>query len=376
MPASRVFRLSTFAALLVSAAWLAACGGSGGSDGKAAFLTPGPPTDAPPGNTILYAAMSRGNRIDAFRLGTDGLLPERAFDSIAVHNPRRLAVANGVLYASLDDQIVSMKLGADGSLPDVPTAETLTNTNANPIQILVRDNVLYSAEAGLRRVQSFVLDAEGEVPAVPTGSGQGLIPGEYVSLAFNGDSLYAGARGSEVIDLFLLKEDGNVPIDAEFQSPQDLIALPDDIIVRNNVLYVTSSGDKSIHTYRLRAGGFLPPEDDSRTENEEYYEDILIEGNLLYAAAYNAGRIDTYPIEPDGSLRKQSPIERTEEDPETFPSKMEIRGGILYVAQAGIDRIDAYVLDPAGIPPNFPTSSTRRQPSQAFPLDIAFFDLP
>jgi len=372
---SRVLRFSTFAALFVSAAWLAACGGGSSGSGTSAFLTPGPQTTAPPGNVVLYAAMSRGNRIDAYRLGTDGLLPGKPFDSISVRNPRRLAIANGVLYASLDKQLIAMRLGADGSLPDSPTSETILNQNSDPIQIAVQNNVVYSADAGLNRVQSFRLDEDGDLPPSFTGSGEARIPGDYVSLAFNGTSLYAGARSSEVIDLFLLKPNGDVPIDAENQSPQDGIALPDDLVFHNNIIYVTSAGDKSIRAYKLVAGGFLPTDQSSRTETEEYYEDILIENGLLYAAAYNAGRIDLYHIESDGMLNHNTPFSRTEEDPETYPSKMEIKDGILYVSQAGINRIDAYVLDESGVPPNFPTSSTKRGPDPSFPLDIALYDL-
>src|SRR5262249_27164686 len=106
------------AVALTFALGVASCGSQSGTS---TFLPPGPPTKAPPGNTVLYAAMTVGNRIDAYRLGTDGLLPSKPFDTIFLNQPHRLAIGDGVLYATLTDQIVAMKLGADGSLPSIPT---------------------------------------------------------------------------------------------------------------------------------------------------------------------------------------------------------------------------------------------------------------
>src|SRR5688572_14010243 len=95
---ARALRFLVVPLALAASAGLPSCGSDGGAT---AFLPPGPPTQQPPGDIVLYAAMSIGNRIDAFRLGTDGLLPQHPFDSIHVENPRRVLVANGVLYATL-----------------------------------------------------------------------------------------------------------------------------------------------------------------------------------------------------------------------------------------------------------------------------------
>ena len=370
--ATRILRLATFATLAAPTAWLAACGTDGGTS---AFLPPGPPTSAPPGNLVLYAAQSQGNRIDAFRLGTDGLLPERPFDTIFVENPRRLAIANDVLYATLADNVVAIRLGEDGSLAAEPASATLPTGNYDPVQIEVRNGIVYVAAMGFERVQSFELDDDGDLPAIPTGSGSGQIPADFVSLAFNDGFLYSGARASTVIEVFILLPDGNVPLVAEPQEPQDNLSLPDDMIIRNDILYVTSGSDKAIRAYRLQGGGFLPAEHTSRTNTEEFYSDILIEGDRLYAAAYNAGQIDLYRIEPDGMLGGEPPIRSTQNDPQTYPSKMVLNDGVLYVAQAGIDRIDAYVLDGSGEPTKYPTSSTRQQLDPSYPLDIVIHSL-
>src|SRR5512140_256913 len=140
--AARAARALFVTLVVALGANLTACGSQSGTSSD---LPPGKPTKAPPGDLVLYAAMSLGNRIDAYRLGTDGLLPSKPFDTIFVDNPRRLALAGNVLYATLKDQIISIQLGSDGSMPDKPSSHSLTRSDYDPVGILVRDNVAYIA---------------------------------------------------------------------------------------------------------------------------------------------------------------------------------------------------------------------------------------
>lgn len=354
-------------------AGLAACGTGGG---LSTTLPPGNPTSAAPGNIVLYAAMAHGDRISAFRLGTDGLLPSKPFSTIYLNNPRRLTIAKGVLYASLADRVVAMTLGPNGELPGTPTSTSTARQDYDPEDLEVKDNFLYVAAKGLELVQSFELDANGGLPFEPTGIGVGQYPADYASLEFNGNQLYAGARISLYIDVFTLKANGNVPALAELQNPQDTVALPDDIEIRNKILYVTSGSDKSIRAYKIAPNGYLPGDYNSRTATEEFYADILLNGDLLYAAAYNVGRVDVYHIDPDGMLPEVAPFLKTQADPGAYPARILRNGGILYVAQAGLNRIDAYVLDANGLPPAFPSSSTKPQSDDDLPLDMALYELP
>ncbi len=368
---ARALRLLVAPLAIAAGASLPSCGTDGG---VSVFLPPGPPTQAPPGDIVIYAAMATGGRIDAFRLGTDGLLPEDPFDTIHVSNPRRLAIANGVLYATLYDSIVSIRLGADGSLPNEPTGSTASRDDFDPVDLLVRDGIVYVAASGLGVVQSFELDGNGDILPDPAAIGEGEFSSDFSSLALNGPYLYAGARDTQLVELFLLEQDGNVPDLAEAQEPDDRIALPDDMEIRDGILYVTSGSDRSIRAYRIQANGFLAGEEDSRTKTEEYYSDIFLDGDTLYASAYNAGRIDLYAVDPDGMLPEEKPFFSTQEDPSQYPAKMVMLRGILYVTAAGHNRLDAYVLGPNGIPPRYPTSST--SPTQdALPLDMAVLEL-
>jgi 6-phosphogluconolactonase (cycloisomerase 2 family) len=368
---ARALRLLVVPLALAAGTSLPSCGTDGG---VSAFLPPGPPTQAPPGDIVVYAAMAIGSRIDAFRLGEDGLMPEEPFDSIYLTNPRRLAIANGVLYASLFDRVVSIRLGADGSLPNVPTGISAARTDYDPIDVIVRDNILYVAGSGLGVVQSFELDENGDIPVDPDAVGTGEFSSDFSSLALEGDYLYAGARDTQLVELFLLEQDGNVPEQAEAQEPDDNIALPEDIAIRDGILYVTSASDRSIRAYRIQPNGFLAGEEDSRTKSEEYYSDIFLEGDTLYAAAYNAGRIDLFNVSPDGMLPEEAPFFKTQADPTSYPARMILHRGILYVTTAGHNRIDAYVIGSNGIPPMYPTSSTTPT-ANSLPLDIAIHEL-
>jgi 6-phosphogluconolactonase (cycloisomerase 2 family) len=370
--AARTARFLVFAMVAATGANLAACGSSGGISSD---LPSGPPTQAPPGNLVIYAAMASGNRIDAFRLGSDGLLPSQPFSSIFVTNPRRLVIAGDVLYATLNDRIIAIQLGADGTLPNDPSSRSLVREDYDPVDLEVRDNILYVAAAGLGHVESFELAANGNIPIEPAATGTGQFPADFASLALNGEYLYSGSRQTNYIDVFLLEADGNVPLEAELQDPQDAIALPDDIEIRDNVLYVTSASDQSIRAYRILPNGFLPGDYNSRTKGEEYYSDIMFDGDTLYAAAYNAGRIDLYAVSPNGMLPEEKPFRRTQDDPSSYPAHMLMNGGILYVAQAGLNRIDAYVLDGNGLPPTYPSSSTTPAPGDSYPLNLALYEL-
>ena len=105
---ARALRLFVVPLAIAAGASLPSCGTDGG---VTAFLPPGPPTQAPPGNIIVYAAMSIGNRIDAFRLGADGLMPEQPFDTIHVLNVGRLLASGAPDAIRADPEVVRVYLG-------------------------------------------------------------------------------------------------------------------------------------------------------------------------------------------------------------------------------------------------------------------------
>ncbi|RMF24354.1 MAG: hypothetical protein D6760_03500 [Deltaproteobacteria bacterium] len=357
-----------------SLAWclaLAACGVGGGT--KAA-LPAGPATTAPPGDQVLYVALAQGNRIEAYRLGNDGLLPRRPFSSIDVVNPRRLLLAGGVLYAALDDRIVSIKLAADGSLPSRPSAETKPFRGADYRDLVLVDDVLYAAAPGLRRVQALPLES-GHVPLEAlSNSGTGL--SDYISLAAANGFVYAGSPTAVRIDTYIIGSDGSLPDQPEPQVPETFVDFPQRMEVRGATLFVIELGDQRISAFPIRTNGLPADEPDSQTRPVERYADLVLAGDRLYASAFNAGRVDVYPLDPvTDALPDAQPAVSTAADPAAFPSGMILSGGILYVAQAGISRIDGYILGSDGMPPPYPSTSTSAV-SGGFMTDLAIGTFP
>jgi 6-phosphogluconolactonase (cycloisomerase 2 family) len=257
-------------------------------------------------------------------------------------------------------------------MPNAPTGQSASRSDYDPVDLIARDGILYVAASGLGVVQSFELDAEGDIPFSPKVNAEGENSTDFQSLALYGDYLYSGARDTQEIELFLLEQDGHLPPVSEAQEPDDNIALPDDIEIRDNILYVTSASDRCIRAYRIQSNGFIAGEEDSRTRGEEYYSNFFLEGDILYGAAYNAGRIDMYHVDPDGMLPEEKPFYKTQDDPSSFPARMVHFNGILYVTASGLNRIDAYALGTDGRPPQFPTSSTRSI-EDSLPLDLALY---
>ena len=332
----------------------ASCGAGGGT--KTA-LPAGATTTAPPGDQVIYAALAQGDRVVASRPGTDGFLTAAPFSSVALENPRRLLLGNGVLYVALEDRVVSLTLGADGSLPATATAETRPLRFADFRALALSGNVLYAAAPGSLRVVALALES-GQVPTDPIST-SGTSLSDYNGLAIANGFLYAISPNAARIDTFVIANDGSLPDFPEPQVPESFVDFPEDLVEHDGTLYVVELGRQRVSTFPIRANGLLFEEPDSKTYGVERYGRIVIDGDALYVSAFNAGRIDMYRTDPiDGSLPASGPEFSTHADPAAFPNGMLVSAGILYVAQAGLDRIDGYVLGGDGRPSALPSTST------------------
>ena len=348
--------------------------GCGAGGGTATALPAGGATTAVDGNKVLYVAQAQGNRIDAYRLGSDGLLVVEPFSTLAVNNPRRLTVSGDVLYASLGTAVGSLPLASDGSLPAQTTASTAESILASPMEILVRNGILYVAMSGLSEIQAYDLDSAGHVGEDTLSTSGGSFR-NYRTLATYGDYMYAAARGSFTIDTYIIQSDGSLPETFETQLPMPAITMPDDITIDNGTIYTVDQNNERIKAYIIQSDGLLPSSANSKTEAAERYTDLLISGGRLYATAYSAGRIDMYLLEDDGSLPSGPPVASTHADTATFPSALAFSEAVIYVAQAGLGRVDAYLTGANGSPGSFPSSSTRAV-AGSFPTDIEIYTLP
>ncbi len=357
---------------------VSACDVGGGTSTE---LQPGPPTSAPPGDTVLYVAFAEGDAVAAYRLGTDGLLPEQPFDVIFLDNPRRLTIAGDVLYVSIRDSVVSIPLATDGSLPDLPGGRTQPRGFYDPYDTIVANGKIYVAAAGPSRIDVFDLDANGNVGLDPSSTGDSLAFFEYNALAMADGYLYAGAIDGAQIDTYAINADGSIGADPEQQEPDTRVFFPEAITVRDGVLYTTDEDEGALFAFVIESNGLLPPDPTTQTlRAREFYRDLLIVDDRAYAAAFHRGRIDTYRIGtvdgvPD-MFPEEAALSMTESDAATYPRGLVTKDGVLYVALAGRARVDAYILDAGGIPARFPSSSTTARPEFDLPIDLALYELP
>jgi len=148
------------------------------------------------------------------------------------------------------------------------------------------------------------------------------------------------------------------------------------MLLNNGILYVSNKSHSRITAFTILANGLLPENPDSETRSGEgAYETMLIDGDLLYASAYNEGRIDLYQLEPDGMLPSGGRLYSTHADVGTFPVGIALHADILYVTQAGRDRIDAYIVGADGLPTSYPSSSTVAIDG-SYPTALALYFLP
>jgi hypothetical protein len=354
----------------------ASCGAGEGTERE---LPAGPPTSAPPSDLVLYASYGQSNIVAAFRLGTDGFLPSVPFSTMVVTEPRTIVIANDVLYVGTTDRVVSASIAADGSLPPVPTAETGRVEDGDVNAILVIGDILYAAFTEVETLVTYRLEF-GQVPnGISSLSGESA--SDYLVLAEADGFIYTHAPGLGRIDTFRILADGTLNSLPEPQLPEVDLFGCEVMKTRDGIIYAGESSRDRINTYNITPEGLPEGLDEgadpiSQTRREERYVDFVFDRDLIHAAGFNAGRVDTYAIDPiDGGLPEEGPVSRTEEDTALFPTALLLHGGILYVAQAGRDRIDGYLIGAGGYPSGFPATST--EPIEpGFPNDLVLAEFP
>ena len=146
--------LSSLLSVVVSVLLVCGCGAGAGTKRE---VPPGPQTSAPPGNFVIYVSEGQTNRVAAYRLGTDGLLPANPFSTLDIDNPRRLLLQDDILYIAFPDGVASVALRADGSLPSSVTSTTDPVFGANALDLLIVDDVIYVAFELLRVIAAYRL---------------------------------------------------------------------------------------------------------------------------------------------------------------------------------------------------------------------------
>lgn len=362
-----LLRVCAFAIAAVTALTALGCGAGGGKERE---VPPGPATSAPPGNVVMYVSEGQGNRVAAYRLGTDGLPPAEPFSTIPLINPRRLLLVDDVLYVCLIDNVVSIEIEPDGSLPDLPTSITPPIAGIDAIDMVKVGDVLYVALEGLRVVAAYPLQNGQLTSESLSFSGTNL--SDYRSIANRGPFIYAAAASSQRVDTYIINENGSLDDEPIPQVPQTLVGLPQDMVIVDDNLYIVDGNRRRIYQYQFLNTGLLPEDPLTETKDEDFYAQLIVEGGIIYASGFNIGQIDLYGVDPiSGGIVSERPFYSTFQDVAAYPNGMGLRDGILYVTQSGRDRVDAYILGVDGVPSSFPSSSTDAI-SGSYPNAITF----
>ncbi len=347
--------------ILATIVLIAACGAGGGTERE---LPAGPTTTAPPSDNVLYVSYAQSNMVAAFRLGTDGFLPSTPFSTMTVEAPREMIMVNGILYIGSGDRVSSVQVQADGGLPEQPTAETGRVPDGDISDLVVVGDVLFATYLDAEVLLGFELDSLGHVPIGFTTTSRGSAISNYLSMAAWDGFIYAHAPSQGRIDTYRIRDDGLLDEIPEPQLPRVDLFGAEVMRIRDGVIYAAETPRERINTYLIDADGFPMGLKDgeepiSHTRAEERYVDFILEDNLLFAAAFNKGRLDVYEIDPsDGSLPENLPISTTEFDTGLFPTSLLLLDGLIYVTQSGRDRVDAFTVGSNGELGGFPATST------------------
>ena len=182
--------------------------------------------------------------------------------------------------------------------------------------------------------------------------------------------IYGGTSGSSRIDTYLINLDGTLDDEPIPQNPQTVVGLPQDLLIVDDNLYVVDGNRQRVKQYEILNTGLLPKDPLTETKSVEFYARIIEKDAILYASAFNKGRIELFGLDPStGEFLSNRPFFNTFQDVDMFPNGIIIENGILYVTQSGRDRVDAYILGTDGVPSSFPSSSTVAI-TGSFPNDI------
>src|SRR5262249_19710601 len=168
--------------------------------------------------TILYATAASQDRVDGFCVRNDGSLaptptvkrcvgtpsrctPGGGTDDNAPHHaePRRLVVANGVLYVAELDRVEAFSIGPHGGLEKLGSTEVLTkgkdgnNMEAVDITTSPDGSLLYVAERGPDQVVAYSIPLASD--AQLTSCIQGESNADYLALTVHAGNLYVSGAG-------------------------------------------------------------------------------------------------------------------------------------------------------------------------------------
>jgi hypothetical protein len=291
------------------------------------------------GTTMLYATSQGPPGIDGFCLSANGALPGTPTVHVDTHGdqPRRLVVANGVLYVAEVDRVEAYSVGARGGLTRIGTTRIRKGMGPRDLAVSADGTLLYVPDRSLPSVVAYPLP----LGAPPDGSEftsciEGRLEAGYQHIEVDGTLLYVsstteGTTGGRM-EIYRINADGGLPkprVDENYDcrlatdDPPDpaLVAerkqlrRPKAFVIVNGILYVEELNRKRISAFQLVDGLFSPPtyadrknqkpRPDSTTNLQVTYQGLVHHLSTLLGTQFPRGRVDAYRLGDDGRLPKQ-----------------------------------------------------------------------
>jgi 6-phosphogluconolactonase (cycloisomerase 2 family) len=380
---------------------------------------------------ILYATAATPGRVDGFCIGNDGSLaptPILSVDTVG-GQPRRLIIANGVLYVAEIDRVESFTIGPNGGLVDRRSTHVVTkangdNVNLDPHDLAVHPSgaMLYVPQRKVNRLVAYRLDAGGLAGSEFETCVQGNPGANFQHLAVTDTLLYlSGGNSFEgTIDVHPVGPDGQLlgsdglpllPATCLLSGPDQKrsdattplstrtkLSQPRTVLLKDDLLYVEEQGRKRIAVFRLGStscldgnvaapGNFCPlvpsgkkgkkmkPQAaEAKTDPENTYDALAFDDSksTILGTQFFHGRVDAYKLTPDELVPKHTSL-RSDEDIRMSPVGLVASGKFLYVSGGAFDRVLAYGLADNGLlaAANIGPASRTDEQKGSFPNDVA-----
>jgi hypothetical protein len=278
--------------------------------------------------------------------------------------PTTAPPSDDVLYVSLstDDRVIGYRLGQDGLLP----AQPFTSMDLeNPRVIVLGNGILYVLMED--RVVALTLEPDGSLPARPSSQSAPIEDAEGVDMLLGDGVLYVAFEDLNRIFTFAL-EGGQIPLDPisiSGTSTSDYMCM----VIGGEFLYAASFGDASIETYLIQPDGSLPPVPEPQEPFTEIFrpDDMLVNGDVLYAITQSRERIEAFNIRPNGLLPEEYDSRTSSEQ---RYARLVLDGDRLYASGIGKGRIDVYIVNPDGSLPTGDPFARTESDAATFPVDI------
>lgn len=288
-------------------------------------------------------------------------------------------------------RVVAYELDEDGGLPSQPSSQVQTPNSLSyqGAAVIMLDlgpdqppGYAYLADAGQSNIGRFPLLSDGNlpypVPTVPISATPTPEPDASPTPSPTQTPVSTAWRAANPGRMIL----GIVP--TPIASP---VAEPEPTGDPSGTeIYVVEQGRARIGSIPVYTDGNLPKNPAAESNTRGIYNSIVVYPNpistadplsRIYGAAFQNGQVDSFLVEPDGSIRPDT-LSATFANTSSYPTGVSIlppMGGgpaRLFVSVGGFNRVDQYAINADGTLPELPISSTAAM-NDTFPADVLVY---